>query len=56
MDLTLPLKRKEVIKVEPPISQMLQFWPALFVEMSACESECVDLYGNYAILPMSVAD
>ncbi|KAL6488716.1 hypothetical protein MHYP_G00024570 [Metynnis hypsauchen] len=32
MDVTLSLRRKEVVQDKPPVIQMLQRWPALFVE------------------------
>ncbi|XP_017544607.1 uncharacterized protein LOC108416082 [Pygocentrus nattereri] len=32
MDVTLSLQRKEVVQDKPPVIQMLQRWPALFVE------------------------
>ncbi|KAG5267313.1 hypothetical protein AALO_G00220360 [Alosa alosa] len=32
MDFTLSLRRKEVVMDKPPVSQMIQRWPALFVE------------------------
>lgn len=32
MDLTLSLRRKEVVTDKPPVSQVVQRWPALFVE------------------------
>lgn len=39
MDLTFPLRRKEVVHCEPEISPILQRWPALFTEDQVCAME-----------------
>lgn len=47
MDITFALRREEVVKHEPDISQMVQQWPALFTESQVCDSvfvcECVSV-------------
>lgn len=38
MDISFALRREEVVKKMPDISQMTQRWPALFTESQVCES------------------
>lgn len=39
MDITFALRREEVVKGEPDISQMVQRWPALFIESQVCKND-----------------
>lgn len=36
MDLTFALRRKEVVETEPAITQIVEWWPALFMEDQVC--------------------
>ena len=36
MDITFALRRNEVVKDKPDISQMVKRWPALFTESQVC--------------------
>ncbi|KAB5555234.1 hypothetical protein PHYPO_G00031130 [Pangasianodon hypophthalmus] len=45
MDLTLSLQRKDVVIDKPPVSQILQHWPALFVKVR-CTKNSVEWLGR----------
>ncbi|KAI1894123.1 hypothetical protein AGOR_G00112580 [Albula goreensis] len=41
MDSTFALRRKEIVHSEPPVSEIMEKWPALFTENQSSDVTCV---------------